>query len=185
MTRPLKLLLVEDNPADAELLVRALQRSDFVPDWKRVDTEADFLSSLQPGLDIVISDYEMPQFSGLLALQLVKLHCPELPFIIVSGTIGEETAVAAMRHGAMDYLMKDRLARLGEAVNQALEKGRLRCQNQEAGQKMREQLAELLRWQEIMLGREDRVQALKTEVNQLLAQLQLPPRYGQGGSSSP
>ncbi len=185
MPQPLKILIVEDNPADAELLVRALRRSDFDPDWKRVDTEADFLSSLRPDLDIVVSDYEMPQFTGLWALQLVKLHCPEIPFIIVSGTIGEETAVAAMRNGAMDYLMKDRLARLGEAVNQALEKGRLRRQNREGEQKMREQLAELLRWQEIMLGREDRVQALKAEVNDLLAQLKQPPRYGQGGDIPP
>jgi len=125
----------------------------------------------------VLSDYDMPNFSGLQALQLVKLHCPGIPFIIVSGTIGEETAVAAMRSGAMDYLMKDRLARLGEAVSQALKKGQLRRQVQLAEQKMREQLDELLRWQEIMLEREDRVQALKAEVNQLLAQQKQPPRY--------
>ncbi len=91
--------------------------------------------------------------------------------------------MAAMRQGAMDYLMKDRLARLGEAVNQALEKGRLRRRNLETEQKMREQLGELLRWQNIMLGREDRVQALKAEVNGLLAQLRQPPRYGQGGDT--
>jgi hypothetical protein len=180
MPHPLKLLIVEDNAADAELLVRALRRSGFEPEWKRVDTEAEFLRSVHPGLDIVISDYEMPNFKGSWALQLVKLHCPEVPFIIVSGTIGEETAVEAMRNGAMDYLMKDRLTRLGEAVNQALEKGRLRRQNREAEAKMREQVAELLRWQDIMLGREDRVQALKAEVNELCARLKLPPRYGEG-----
>jgi DNA-binding NtrC family response regulator len=179
MPQPLKVLIVEDNPADAELLVRALRRSGFEPEWKCVDIEADFLSSIHPGLDIVISDYEMPQFTGSWALQLVKLHCPEIPFIIVSGTIGEEMAVEAMRNGAMDYLMKDRLTRLGEAVNQAMEKGRLRRQNRESEVKMREQLAELLRWQDIMLGREDRVQELKAEVNELCARLKLPPRYGE------
>lgn len=185
MSHPLKVLVVEDSPADAELLIRALKRSGFEPDWKRVDTEADFLSSLRPNLDIVISDYEMPQFTGLWALQLVKLHCPEVPFIIVSGTIGEETAVEAMRNGAMDYLMKDRLTRLGEAINQAVEKGRLRRQNRETEAKIREQLDELLRWQEIMLGREERVHALKGEVNALLAQLQQPPRYGKGETTAP
>ena len=173
----LTILIAEDNPADAEILVRALRRSGYEPTWTRVETEAAFLSSLHPGLDLVLSDYDMPNFSGLQALQLVKLHCPGIPFIIVSGTIGEETAVAAMRSGAMDYLMKDRLARLGEAVSQALKKGQLRRQVQLAEQKMREQLDELLRWQEIMLEREDRVQALKAEVNQLLAQQKQPPRY--------
>jgi len=180
MAQPLKLLIAEDSSDDAALLLRALTRSGFAPEWKCVDTEPAFLSSLHSGLDIVISDFAMPQFTGLAALRLVKLHCPEVPFIIVSGTIGEETAVEAMRHGAMDYLMKDRLARLGEAVHQAMEKGRLRRRNHEAEQMMREQLAELLRWQEIMLNREERVQSLKAEVNELLARLQLPPRYGQG-----
>ncbi len=76
MPQPIRILIAEDSADDAELLVRALRRSGFEPDWKRVDTEADFLSSLHPGLDIVISDYDMPQFTGLWALQLVKLHCP-------------------------------------------------------------------------------------------------------------
>lgn len=183
MPQPLKVLIAEDNPADAEILVRALRRSGFEPMWDRVDSEADFVRHLHDGLDLVLSDYEMPQFNGLRALQLAKLHCPGVPFIIVSGTIGEETAVEAMRHGAMDYLMKDRLGRLGEAINQALEKGRLRRENRAAEDKMREQLAELLRWQGIMLEREDRVQALKAEVNVLLAQQKLPARYG--GSSTP
>lgn len=176
--QPLQLLIAEDNPADAELLVHALQRSGFEPSWKRVDSEADFLKNLHAGLDLILSDFQMPQFSGLWALQLVKLHCPAVPFIIVSGNIGEDTAVEAMRNGAADYLMKDRLARLGAAVRQALEQGRLRRENLEAEQKMKEQLAELLRWQDVMLDREDRVQSLKSEVNALLEQLKQPPRYG-------
>ena len=183
MAEALQLLIAEDNPNDAELLLRALRRSGFEPTWVRVETETDFLKNLHAGLDLVLSDYDMPQFSGMSALQLTKLHCPEVPFIIVSGTIGEDTAVEAMRNGAMDYLMKDRLGRLGEAVNQAMEKGRLRRQNREAEAKMREQLAELLRWQDIMLGREDRVQDLKAEVNELCVRLKLPPRYG-GGTAS-
>lgn len=178
MAEALQLLLAEDNPNDAELVLRALRRSGFEPVYQRVDSEAEFLKHLHPGLDLILSDYAMPQFTGLWALQLMKLHCPGIPFIIVSGTIGEDTAVEAMRNGAMDYLMKDRLTRLGAAVRQALEQGRLRRENALAEQKMREQLAELLRWQDIMLGREDRVQELKAEVNELCVRLKLPPRYG-------
>jgi len=180
MAEPLQFLMAEDNPDDAELVLRALRRSGFEPAYVRVESEAEFLKSLHPGLDLVLSDFDMPQFTGLRALQLTKLHCPAVPFIIVSGTIGEDTAVEAMRSGAVDYLMKDRLARLGEAVRQAIAQGRLRRENLQAEQKMREQLAELLRWQDVMLGREDRVQHLKAEVNQLCAQLKLPPRYGGG-----
>src|SRR5882757_8267997 len=107
MLQPLKVLLVEDNPADAELLVRALRRAGFEPEWQRVDTEAAFLDGLRDGLDLVLSDFEMPQFSGLRALELLKQSGRQLPFIIISGTIGEETAVAAMKLGAADYLLKD------------------------------------------------------------------------------
>jgi PAS domain S-box-containing protein len=126
MSQPLKLLIAEDNPADAEMLLRALRRAGFEPDWRRVDTEREYLEQLNGGLDLVLSDYEMPQFSGLRALELLKTSGLEVPLIIVSGTIGEDTAVAAMKLGAADYLLKDRLARVGQAVSQALEQSRLR-----------------------------------------------------------
>lgn len=126
MGRPLNLLLVEDNPNDAELVLRQLDRSGFDVDWVRVETEADFLAALQRGPDLILSDYDLPQFSGLRALILLRESGIDLPLLIVSGTIGEETAVAAMREGAADYLMKDRLVRLGQAVTQALDQGHLR-----------------------------------------------------------
>src|ERR1700674_4198182 len=110
----LRVLIVEDNPADAELVLRELRRAGFKPDSKRVDTEAEYLTNLDPTLDIILSDYAMPQFSGLRALELLKEREVDVPFILVSGTIGEETAVSAMRSGAADYLLKDRLARLGQ-----------------------------------------------------------------------
>src|SRR4051812_8438711 len=112
MPRPLRVLLVEDRPTDAELVVRELRRAGFAPEWKRVDTEAAFAESLSPELDIILSDYDMPQFSGPRALELLREHDLETPFILISGTIGEDTAVAAMKKGATDYLLKDRLARL-------------------------------------------------------------------------
>src|SRR5258708_25074995 len=95
-------LVVEDNPNDAELMLRELRRAGFDPDWRRVETEADFLASLDPEPDLILSDYAMPQFSGLKALQLVGERGLRVPFILVSATIGEETAVAAMREGAVD-----------------------------------------------------------------------------------
>ncbi len=126
MAQPLRVLLVEDNPRDAELLVRALRRAGFEPDWQRVVTEEEYLRHLEDGFDLVLSDYELPQLNGLRALQLLKARGLDLPFIIVSGAIGEDTAVAAIKEGASDYLLKDRMARLGPAILQALEQGRLR-----------------------------------------------------------
>jgi two-component system, cell cycle sensor histidine kinase and response regulator CckA len=121
MSKRIRILIAEDHPHDAELLVRELTRAGFDFDWQRVDNEADFVAKLKPDIDLILSDYEMPQFSGLRALQILNEH-PELeiPFIIVSGTIGEETAIAAMQEGADDYLLKDRIARLGPAVERAL-----------------------------------------------------------------
>jgi PAS domain S-box-containing protein len=138
MSQPLKVLIAEDNPDDAELLLRALRRSGFEPEWKGVESEPDFQASLHAGLDLVISDYEMPQFSGLRALECLKQSGLTIPFIIVSGTIGEETAVEAMRLGASDYLMKDRLARLGPAVTHALTESRLRRERREADEALRQ-----------------------------------------------
>jgi len=121
MAHKIKVLIVEDNPEDAQLLVRELKRSGFDFDWQRVDTEPEYLAKLNPGLDLILSDYDMPQFSGLRALELLKQQpALEIPFILVSGTIGEEVAVKAMQQGAADYLLKDRIVRLGPAVRRAL-----------------------------------------------------------------
>jgi DNA-binding NtrC family response regulator len=177
MPQPLHLVIAEDNPADAELLVRALRRAGFEPTWKRVESAADFSAALKLDVQLVLSDYDMPGFSGLQALQIIGERLPDVPLIIVSGTIGEDTAVEAMRRGASDYLIKDRLGRLGPAVQHALEQARLRHTNRQTEQKLREQLEELLRWQEVMINREERVHVLKAEVNELLEKLALPARY--------
>ncbi|HWA09301.1 MAG TPA: PAS domain-containing protein [Opitutaceae bacterium] len=138
MPKTLRVLIVEDRPADAELVLRSLRHAGFAPEWRRVDTEAEFLAQLKTDLDLVLSDYEMPAFSGLRALELLEQSGLEIPLIIVSGTIGEETAVAAMRRGAMDYLLKDRLARLGSAVELALEQNSLRRERRTALAALRE-----------------------------------------------
>jgi PAS domain S-box-containing protein len=137
MPQPLKVLIAEDNPADAELIVRELRRAGFEPDWQRVDSEAEFLARLHEGFDLVLSDYAMPQFSGLTALELLKRSGLEVPFIIVSGTIGEDLAAAVMKVGAADYLLKDRLARLGAAVTHALGESRLRREKRKADEALR------------------------------------------------
>jgi CheY-like chemotaxis protein len=137
MSQPIKILIVEDDANDAELMVHELYRAGFDPHWLRVETEADYLNNLSPDLDLILSDYAMPQFSGLRALALLKQRGLEIPFIIVSSTIDEATAVTTMHQGATDYLLKvkDRIARLGRAVCRAMkeveeraERGRLEAQ---------------------------------------------------------
>ena len=134
----LRVLLVEDSEPDAELLIRELRRFGYAPAWKRVDTPEALQAALaQEAWDLVLADYLMPQFSGLDALDLVKASGRDLPFIIVSGTIGEEMAVAAMRAGACDYLLKDRLARLGAAVQRGLEEAQQRRASLRAEERLR------------------------------------------------
>ncbi len=120
MKKPLQLLIVEDNPADAKLLLAELRVAGFEPTWKRVETESDFLAEIENSPDIILSDYSLPQFSGLRAAELLQESGRDIPFILISGTMGEETAVEAMKRGATDYLLKDRIARLGSAVERAL-----------------------------------------------------------------
>jgi len=129
MSYPIKVLIVEDNSADAELVAGELYRAGFNPNWIRVDAEADFLNHLSPDLDLILSDCAMPQFSGQRALELLKQSGLEIPFILVSGTIGEETAVKMMLQGAADYLLKDRITRLGPSVRRAMQTVEERARN--------------------------------------------------------
>jgi PAS domain S-box-containing protein len=124
MPQPVRVLILEDNPNDAELVVGELQRAGFEPDWRRVDTEKDYLANLNGGFDVILSDYAMPEFDGMRALELLKQRGLGIPFIMVSGAMGEDTAVQAMRNGAADYLLKDRIGRLGPAVERVLEQER-------------------------------------------------------------
>lgn len=125
MNRPLQLLLLEDSLSDTELMLYELRRAGFDVTCRRVDNERDFLAALDTEFDLILADYNLPQFTGLRALQLATQRGVETPFILVSGKIGEDLAVEAIRLGATDYLLKDRLARLGAAVEHALEHKRL------------------------------------------------------------
>jgi PAS domain S-box-containing protein len=126
MTPRLNILFAEDNPADAELVLRQLRREGFELDVVRVDTEEAFRASLNDKLDLILSDYDLGPFNGLRALEILKQKGLDVPFILISGTIGEDLAVEAIKLGASDYLLKDRLVRLGTAVTQAIMEGRLR-----------------------------------------------------------
>jgi diguanylate cyclase (GGDEF)-like protein/PAS domain S-box-containing protein len=141
---PLRLLIVDDSPEDADLVVRELRRAGFSLRWSRVQTEPDFREALREGPDIIVSDYFMPGFSGLRALELLKGGGQQhLPFILISGTVGEEEAVQAMRAGATDYLLKDRLVRLPSAVQRALMETQLRAERAE-GTVVRARLASIV-----------------------------------------
>ena len=123
----LRVLIVEDDATDAELVVRELKKSGFEPESRRVDTRDAFMIALGESTpDVIIYDHNLPHFSSSEALELARQRDQAIPFIIVSHAIGDEDAVALMRAGAADYLLKDRLGRLGEAVRHALEQRRLR-----------------------------------------------------------
>jgi signal transduction histidine kinase len=130
---PIRVLLVEDSEDDAALVVRELRRGAYAPAVKRVETEAAMRAALDDPWDVIIADYSLPQFSGLAALTLLKSTGMDIPFIVVSGAIGEEVAVAAMKAGAHDYLMKGHLARLVPAIQREL---------READERRRRRLAE-------------------------------------------
>lgn len=132
MATPLQVLILEDCALDAELMLDHLRDAGFDPQARIVDTEPAYLALLDPRLDLVLSDFSLPQFDARRALQLLKERGLEVPFIIVSGHIGEDVAVQCMREGASDYLLKDRLARLGPAVTQVLERTRLLHEKREA-----------------------------------------------------
>ena len=144
MNRPLQVLLIEDSPEDAALLEIELKRAGYAPVCQRVQTPESLSSALaRQEWDLIISDYRLPSFDGLAALAQVKAEGLDLPFIIVSGFITEETAVTAMKAGAHDYVMKDKLARLGPAVERELREAVIRREHRRAEDTLRRIYEEL------------------------------------------
>jgi PAS domain S-box-containing protein len=137
--RPLNLLLVEDSEDDAELVLLELRRGGYAADYLRVDIPEDMRAALAARKwDLVIADYVMPRFSGPAALKLLQESGCDTPIIIVSGHIGEDIAVSAMKAGANDYVMKDRLARLVPAVERELREAEVRRARKAADEALRE-----------------------------------------------
>ena len=121
MKSPLRILHLEDDPRDAELVQETLETDGIVCHVTRVETEADFIASLeQGGFDLILADYTLPSFDGLSALKIAQQNWPHVPFIFVSGTLGEEVAIEALKIGATDYVFKTRLSRIVPSVQRAL-----------------------------------------------------------------
>jgi PAS domain S-box-containing protein len=140
MSIQLRVLIVEDSEDDAVLLVRELQRAGYEPVYKRVETPRAMSAELKrQEWDIVIADYVMPRFSGLEALKLLKDSGLDLPFIIISGKIGEETAVEAMKAGVHDFFMKDNLTRLAPAIGRELKEAIVRRERKLVREALRRQ----------------------------------------------
>jgi PAS domain S-box-containing protein len=135
----LSILILEDNPRDLELFVHELRKAGFNFHADTVATEEDFAAKLQSGVyDLILSDYRIPAWSGAKAFQLLKQSEKDIPFILVTGTLGEEAAVELIKDGVSDFVLKDRLARLPLAVRRALHEKSLRDEREQANQALRE-----------------------------------------------
>jgi DNA-binding NtrC family response regulator len=169
MTEVIRILIVEDLPTDAELnereVRRVLPRSEFL--W--VETREDFLTALDVyHPDLILSDYKLPLFDGMSALKLALEFAPDIPFIIITGSMNEETAVDCMKAGAWDYVIKEHIKRLGPVVVSCLVQKSLRLERKRAEEDLKEKYAELERFHKVTVGRELRMIELKQEVNELL-----------------
>ncbi len=134
---PIKILVVEDDLADTKLLLRALADAAIESTVVRVETEPEYRHELSAEPDVILCDYNLPQFDAMRALEIKRELAPAVPFLIISGSIGEETAVEAIQRGATDYLLKDRLGRLGSAVTHAIEQRKLRDGERQALEALR------------------------------------------------
>lgn len=143
-SEPLRALIIEDSDDDLLLLLRELRRAGFAPTWVQVQTASDFRAALDAETwDVVLSDFQLPQFTAPAALDILQQSPCDLPFIVVSGTVGEATAVEMMRAGAHDYVMKDNLSRLVEAVRREVREAQSRRDRRTAMAEL-EQTRELL-----------------------------------------
>src|SRR3954470_13858295 len=138
MSKPLRVLLIEDSDFDATLLLRVLAKGGYQLEHERVETQEQLRTALTRPWDLVIADYNLPQFNAPAALEMVQETGRDVPFIIVSGAIGETTAVAAMKAGAHDYLMKGNLNRLLPVIERELREAHNRAGRRETAEALRE-----------------------------------------------
>ncbi len=136
--KKLNILILEDNPDDAELMVRELKKEGFIFEWKRVETEKDFKKALSEKPDIILADYYLPSFDGMAAIKLQRQIAPDIPLILISGSIGEELAVDCLKAGATDYVFKDRLSRLVPVVKRAIKETEENQKSNKAEEAIRE-----------------------------------------------
>ncbi len=139
MTTPLRLLLLEDNPSDADLIVATLTEEGIHCAPRRVESRDNFLAALKEGqVDLILADYSLPGFDGISALELARKLRPDVPFIFVSATLGEELAIETMHRGATDYVLKQRLGRLVPSVQRALRELDNRAERKRAEEALRQ-----------------------------------------------
>ncbi|MGK7904915.1 MAG: PAS domain S-box protein [Hormoscilla sp.] len=144
--RAIKVLILEDSPEDAELMVYELRRCGFELEWQRVERKQDYEQAIaSSSFDIIITDYSLPGFDAKSALQILRSRSLDIPSIIVSGTISDEVAVECMKLGAADYLLKDRMIRLPKAIEQAIEASELRKAKRQAEMALQESEARFRR----------------------------------------
>src|SRR6476469_3550212 len=150
MNSPLRVLHLEDDVRDTELVQATLEGEGIQSDLTRVEREQDFLTALRQGnVDLILADYTLPSFDGLSALRIAQQEAPEVPLIFVSGTLGEDVAIEALKTGATDYVLKTRLARLGPAVARALREARQKADRARAETALRRSEAFLAEGQRI------------------------------------
>jgi len=138
MTSPLRILYLEDEPRDAELVQATLEAEGIPCQITRIETQPDFVASLEPGgFDLVLADYTLPSFDGLSALKIARQMRPEIPFIFLSGTMDEEVAIEAVKMGATDYVFKTRLSRIVPSVQRALREAEERSERKRAEDALR------------------------------------------------
>ncbi|BDI18624.1 hybrid sensor histidine kinase/response regulator [Nostoc cf. commune SO-36] len=142
----LRFLLLEDSALDAELTEAMLTEGEINCELIRVETGADFLAALETEtFDLILADYALPSFDGILALEIARNHCPEVPFIFVSAALGEELAIEALKNGATDYVLKQRLGRLVPSVQRALREARERRERKQAEESLQKSEAKYRR----------------------------------------
>lgn len=133
MGKPLRILYLEDNPGDIQLAERALREAAMQAETRVAMTWDGFVAALaQPDFDVILSAYQFPTFNGLEALALTRQACPHIPFIFVTGTMGEDRAIESLKSGATDYVLKHKLSRLAPAVRRAVSEAQERTERARA-----------------------------------------------------
>ena len=140
MNARLRILHLEDSPADSELIHETLAMEEISGEVVRVETESEFVSALQlGGFDLILADYTLPSFDGISALKIAQRECPDVPFIFASGTLGEDVAIESLKIGATDYILKTRLSRLVPAIHRARREAEARTELRRSEETLREQ----------------------------------------------
>jgi PAS domain S-box-containing protein len=148
--RPLRVLSLEDDLKDTELIQELLAAEELVCEITRVETKEGFAAAINAGeIDLILADYSLPSYDGISALQFALEHCPDIPFLFVSGTLGEEVAIEALKIGATDYILKTRLSRLAPSVGRALRESRERAERKRAQDALRRSEAYLAEAQKL------------------------------------